>query len=99
MFYEFPQLTNIQQVRDAIAWHRAKADPKKLDFFEAVRGDLSIFNYQTAFEFSFAPLSEKGLTEEEIGYRKILRECRGLIFNNQTGEIVARRYHKFFNVN
>lgn len=27
------------------------------------------------------------------------RECRGIIFCNETGEILSRPYHKFFNVN
>jgi RNA ligase len=29
----------------------------------------------------------------------ILRECRGLIFDTATGKVIARRLHKFFNVN
>jgi RNA ligase len=28
-----------------------------------------------------------------------LRECRGIIFNTATGKVIARRLHKFFNVN
>lgn len=28
----------------------------------------------------------------------ILRECRGLIFDSKTGDIINRRFHKFFNV-
>jgi hypothetical protein len=27
------------------------------------------------------------------------RECRGIIFHAETGALLARRYHKFFNVN
>lgn len=27
-----------------------------------------------------------------------IRECRGLIFNKETGKVVARRLHKFFNI-
>lgn len=29
---------------------------------------------------------------------KVRRECRGIIFNASTGELVSRRFHKFFNV-
>lgn len=29
---------------------------------------------------------------------KIRRECRGLIFNTETGKLISRPYHKFFNV-
>lgn len=27
------------------------------------------------------------------------RECRGIIFHKETGNLVARRLHKFFNIN
>ena len=30
---------------------------------------------------------------------KIRRECRGLIFHAETGKLLSRRFHKFFNVN
>lgn len=29
---------------------------------------------------------------------KIRRECRGLIFDAQTGKLLSRRFHKFFNI-
>jgi len=29
----------------------------------------------------------------------IRRECRGLIFDAKTGELLSRRFHKFFNIN
>ncbi len=54
------------------------------EFVEANRGDHIIFNYNVAFEDSFdCP---------------IRRECRGLVFSPE-GEILARRFHKFFNMN
>jgi RNA ligase len=28
----------------------------------------------------------------------MVRECRGLIFNAETGEVISRRLHKFFNI-
>lgn len=29
---------------------------------------------------------------------ELCRECRGLLFHKDTGELLARRYHKFFNI-
>ncbi len=29
----------------------------------------------------------------------LIRECRGLIISSQTGKVLARRFHKFFNIN
>ena len=56
----------------------------RADFIEANRGDHIIFNYNVAFPDSFdCP---------------IRRECRGLIFSPE-GEILSRRFHKFFNMN
>lgn len=94
MFYEFPHLTNIQQVRDAIKAHRPNS--KELEFYEAVRDDVSIFNYTVSLIDTFRDVDIAD--EQEAMYRKILRECRGLIFNNRTGNVEARRFQKFFNV-
>jgi RNA ligase len=29
----------------------------------------------------------------------LYRECRGIIFHKETGKIISRRFHKFFNLN
>lgn len=92
MFYDFPHLTNIQQVRDAIKAHR-EGD---VEFYEAVRDDVSIFNYTVNLIDTFRDLDVAD--EQEAFNRKVLRECRGLIFNNRTGKVEARRFQKFFNV-
>jgi len=98
MFYTFPQLTDISQVRNAFAVHeRSLPAGEKLEFIEKVIGDLSVFNYNVNFAWTFRSL-DGDLSEEELMARKILRECRGLVFNNKTGKIVRRPYHKFFNI-
>jgi RNA ligase len=79
MKYEFPVITNIDQVKSAIK--------DKPEFIIAERDDYDVVNYlvgeKDTFEGPDAPL---------------LRECRGLIFDKQ-GVVIARRLHKFFNVN
>lgn len=61
------------------------------------KDDYIIFNYDYAFRGTF-PNPNDAETEDEKRMLSIRRECRGLIFNEATGEIVARRFHKFFNV-
>lgn len=37
--------------------------------------------------------------DDELWKSSILRECRGLILSKCTGHVLARRFHKFFNIN
>ena len=55
------------------------------DFIIAVRDDFTVINYLLASNQTFTT--------------PILRECRGLIFDNKTGKVLAHRFQKFFNVN
>ena len=50
-----------------------------------VKGALAVAEYD---------VSMKGMWASEL-----LKECRGLIFNADSGELLSRPYHKFFNVN
>lgn len=81
--YKFPIITDIEQVRSAIA--------NKEEFYEADKGDHIIFNYTVNFDKTFPEVE----TEEDA----ILRECRGIIFDKATGKIIRRPWHKFFNIN
>ena len=58
----------------------------------------TILNYDFAHGKTFPNPAEKGISEKESRRRGILRECRGLMFDSKSGEIIARRYHKFFNI-
>ena len=53
-------------------------------------GSYSIVNYTVAFADTFP--------EIVCDHDAILRELRGAVFDNTTGECISRRYHKFFNV-
>lgn len=79
----FPLIRNFSEIRDLIA--------PKPEFVIADRGWFSVVNYLVAMPDTFT-----GSTDEESA---ILRECRGLVFCNKTGEILSRPYHKFFNLN
>lgn len=93
--YRFPAITDIEQVRAAIAGRE--------EFIEADKGDYIVFNYLVNFEDTFPPVYEVGrnIGKSTPHYYNvdaaIRRECRGLIFDKATGKVIARRYHKFFN--
>lgn len=95
MFYEFPEritraeiLAAIQAVNDACG---------ATSFIEADRGDHYIYNYLVAFPQSFPqPTTDDPALNRQYA---ILRELRGLIWCKVTNTLLARRYHKFFNVN
>lgn len=94
MNYSFPQITHINDVLPAIAGR---------DEFIVVQKDgYQVVNYAVMMEDSFPPVQTAGgsaaMREEATRNKSILRECRGLIFDLD-GKILARRFHKFFNVN
>lgn len=84
MHYTFPHITNLADVLPAI-----KDCP---EFVVSPRpGGYTVVNYQISTENTFPPVTSR---EDAIK-----RECRGLIFDTKTGNILHRRLHKFFNVN
>jgi len=90
MKYAFPKIDNIEQVRAAITGRN--------EFIEADRGEFIVFNYLVCMPTTFEDPTEMGISEEEAFHRAIRRECRGLIFDAATGEVISRPFHKFFNV-
>lgn len=84
----FPVIEHIDQVREAIQGRE--------EFFIGLKDGYSFANYKVAFEDSFLNPWEAGISVEEQNRRAILRECRGLIFD-QNGKIIRRSYNKFFN--
>jgi T4 RnlA family RNA ligase len=82
MWYKFPSIEHIDQVRAAIAG----AD----EFIEVGRSDHIIFDYRFVTATSFPDV---GSTEAALR-----REARGLIFDRSTGKVLGRRFHKFFNI-
>ena len=60
------------------------------EFIVVQKDGYQVVNYAVAFEDTFPAI--------ESVNDAIRRECRGLIFDLE-GKLIARRYHKFFNVN
>jgi RNA ligase len=84
MFYDFPEIKTIHDVLPHIAGRE--------EFRVMEKDEYTVINYAVAFEDTFAYEHTKSLHS-----MKIRRECRGLIFNTLTGELISRPYHKFFN--
>ncbi len=95
MFYEFPQHVTRSEILAAIKVVNDKCGATS--FIEADRGDHVIYNYIVAFPESF-PQPNTG-DEAQDRQNAILRELRGMIWCTETHTLLARRYHKFFNVN
>ena len=84
MNYEFPTITSIADVLPAIQGRN--------EFIVSDKGHYTIINYVVVKPdtFDIVPGDEKN--------SYIRRECRGIAFDKQTGEIISRPFHKFFNV-
>lgn len=82
--YQFPQINNISDVIPYI-------DGKK-EYKISVKDWYTVINYIVSFDNTF-----EWNDDDPVG-SSILRECRGMIFNSETGEIISHPYHKFFNV-
>jgi len=85
----FPSNLTIEECREA-----TKGFP---GFRVQEKADYLTFNYDFAFRESF-PDPKKCNNAKEARLLSIRRECRGLIFNKETGVILSRRFHKFFNI-
>lgn len=98
MNYEFPLITNISDVLPAIEGRD--------EFVVAVKEGYTVINYNVMMADTFPDvLSEAGCwdaIDKNVELNELYalrRECRGIIFDSETGEILRRPFHKFFNVN
>ena len=101
MNYEFPKIRHIDDILPAI-----KDSP---EFIIAEKDGYQVVNYVVATQDTFPEVGYistkmiKGAlpqfhSTDTNGHAAIRRECRGLVFGLD-GELINRRYHKFFNVN
>src|ERR1700722_8255674 len=54
--------------------------------------------YRYAMADTFPGPVEAGIDLLEARRRALLRECRGITFDARTGKVIARKFHKFFNL-
>jgi len=85
MNYYFPAITHIDDVIPHI---------EDLPEFRVMEKDwYTVVNYMVALDDTFSLVRDRSHHN-----MKIRRECRGLIFDTETGKLISRPYHKFFNV-
>ena len=82
--YQFPVITHISEVLEAIEGR----DEFVVKVDEA--HGYTVINYLVNFEDTFPPVTDRRTA--------LLRECRGITFDTATGKVLARKYHKFFNL-
>ena len=101
MKYQFPHINHINDVLPAI-----QDSP---EFIVAEREHFKVVNYVVAHPETFPEVKSVGITNGDITHQGIFeyeeahraairRELRGIIFDKE-GNVIARRLHKFFNVN
>lgn len=83
MNYEFPVITTIDDVRRAVSGVPS--------IIEVVKDGYTVFNYTVADPTTFPHVE----SNRDLAIR---RECRGLMFDNGTGLVISRPFHKFFNL-
>ncbi len=88
MNYEFPNIYNI----DDVLWAIEGRD----EFVVAKKEGYTVINYNVMMSDTFPGFEG---TIEECILAAVRRECRGIIFDSETGNIIRRPFHKFFNVN
>ena len=81
--YKFPTIETIEDVLSDINGYD---EIRVMD-----KGEYTVINYMVAFEDTFK------WDSEDPHASSIRRECRGLIFDTATGNLISRPYHKFFN--
>ena len=84
MNYKFPDINHIDDVVPHIE--------DRPEFKVMVKDWYTVINYMVAFEDTFSLIRERSHHN-----MKMRRECRGLIFDTKTGQLISRPYHKFFN--
>jgi len=93
MNYNFPDMNHISDVVPHIE--------DRQEFKVMVKDWYTVINYMVAFEDTFPSVNVAGGSSKMRFARSfenaIRRECRGLIFDTATGQLISRPYHKFFN--
>lgn len=95
MNYVFPIINNISDVLPAIEGRD--------EFTVAVKEGYTVINYNVMMADTFPDVVLADPDRPDLAKvardAMIRRECRGIIFDTATGDIIRRPFHKFFNVN
>ena len=98
MNYEFPNIYNI----DDVLWAIEGRD----EFVVAKKEGYTVINYNVMMSDTFPDVLDSSDLranhdhyEIENLHARLRRECRGIIFDTATGDIIRRPLFKFFNIN
>ena len=95
MNYEFPLIRNISDVLPAITGRD--------EFVVAEKEGYTVINYNVIMADTFPNVVLADPDRPDLAavarHAMLRRECRGIIFDSATGDIIRRPFHKFFNVN
>ena len=95
MNYAFPINLSFEETLEVILSHNKALGYNA--FFINETEDYKVFSYKYRVNGMFpSPNTGDPSTDR---FNAILRECRGLTFSKDTGKVVARKYHKFMNLN
>lgn len=94
MHYEFPILDDIQEVLKAIEGRDEITNHFKMTGIGGHR--YGVIDYQVNFADTFPDLTHCE-TPEDRNTAIVRRECRGIIYDPDSGAIISRPYHKFHN--
>lgn len=86
----FPEIKNIADVLPHI--------DGRGEFIVARKEGYDVINYVVSMADTFQWAEDPSVDPQEQIARAIRRECRGMIFCGETGDILRRPYHKFKNV-
>lgn len=96
MNYKFPEINHIDDVIPHIE--------NRTEFRVMVKDWYTVIRYMVSLEDTFSLVCDIAydgvlslVSDESQHNMKIRRECRGLIFDTETGALISRPYHKFFN--
>ena len=109
MNYEFPIIKNISDVLPAIEGRDEFVVAEK-EGYTVINYNVMMADTFPPVNVVHADIESYGITPHGIqpklnvamSYDRnaaIRRECRGIIFDSKTGDIIRRPFHKFFNVN
>jgi T4 RnlA family RNA ligase len=94
MDYIFPEIKNINDVLFAIEGSD--------EFIVAKKDGYTVLNYVVSMTDTFPSTKPAGGSAKDRAKKAAIaalrRECRGMIFCSETGDILRRPFHKFFNV-
>ena len=95
MNYKFPLIRNISDVLPAIEGRD--------EFVVAEKEGYTVINYNVMMADTFPDVVLADPDRPDLAavarHAMLRRECRGIIFDSKTGDIIRRPFHKFFNVN